>query len=219
MIKKIIRKVLILLFVVIVCMTTFLTYQYIQYKNKEIDELKREVQAQTDIDLEQELLNEEIDNAKNFIKNIDNNIAITVLRTRGKLTLSHDKTPKNNAWTEWLFNSDIKVYANYIASYTIEMNAINMSVLDDATVNIAYDSKDINLSSIDITDFSVSENKSILGSSYTPRQIAAFENIARNNIFEKNNSETYQIQAKNNLETYFTTLASNFNVNIKVSQK
>lgn len=216
MIKKIVKNAFIILFVIIIGIAIFMTYQYIQYKNREIDELKREVQAKTDIDLEQEILNKEINNAKNFINNIDNNIAITVLRTSGKLILSHDKTPKNNAWTEWLFNSDIKIYAQYIAAFNIEMKDINMSVLDDATVNIYYNSKDIKLSFIDITDFSTSENKSILGSSYTPKQIAAFENIARDNIFEKTNTDLYRIQAKNNLNSYFTSLAKNFNVKIKV---
>ena len=96
------------------------------------------------------------------------------------------------------------------------MKDINMSMLDDATVNIYYNSKDIKLSFIDITDFSTSENKSILGSSYTPKQIAAFENIARDNIFEKTNTDLYRIQAKNNLNSYFTSLAKNFNVKIKV---
>lgn len=219
MIKRIIKKVLWILLFVLIGFGIFCGYQYMEYKNREVDELKREVQAQNDADLEQELLDKEIENAQNFVNNIDNNIAITVLRTNGKITLTHDKTPENNAWTEWLFNSDIKVYANYNTAFTIEMNNIQTSISDDATVNITYDSRDITISSVDITGFTTSENKSFLGSSYTPEQVAAFEQIAREKILSKTNTDANNKQAQNNLESYFTTLAKSFNVKIKVVQK
>lgn len=217
--KKIIKKFFGILLFVVVCLGIFLGYQYIQYKNSEVDELQREVQAQNDADLEQEVLNKEIENANNYVKNINNNIALTILRTTGKITLTHDKTPENNAWTEWLFNSDIKVYADYNTAFTIEMSNIQTSISDDATVNIVYDARDISLSSIDITDFTTSENKSIFGSSYTPEQIAAFEQIARKNIIEKTDSDKNRAQAKENLESYFKVLAQNFNVKVNITQK
>ena len=107
MIKKIIKKVFGILVFVLICASVHMGYEYVKDKNREVDELKREVQAQNAADLEQELLNKEIENAKNYVKNINNDIALTILRTSGKITLTHDKTPENNAWTEWLFNSDI----------------------------------------------------------------------------------------------------------------
>ncbi len=214
--KKILKRIL---FLFLLCTIIFTGYQFIQYKNREVDDLKREVQAQNEADLEKEMLRKEIENAQNYISNIDNNIALTISRTSGKITLSHDKTPENNSWTEWLFNSDIKVYANYTTSTTIEMNSIKTSISEDATVIILYDPRDITISSVDITDFSTSENKSIFGSSYTPEQVAAFEQIARSKILEKVNTETNQKQAQKNLESYFYTLAENFNVKVKILQK
>ena len=219
MIKKIIKKVFGILVFVLICASVLMGYEYVKYKNREVDELKREVQAQNAADLEQELLNKEIENAKNYVKNINNDIALTILRTSGKITLTHDKTPENNAWTEWLFNSDIKVYADYNTAFTIEMNNIQTSISDDATVNITYDIRDITLSSVDITDFTTSENKSIFGSSYTPEQVAAFEQIARNNILEKVDNDVNRKQAQNNLESYFKVLAKNFDVKINIIQK
>lgn len=219
MIKKIIKKVFGILVFVLICASVLMGYEYVKYKNREVDELKREVQAQNAADLEQELLNKEIENAKNYVKNINNDIALTILRTSGKITLTHDKTPENNAWTEWLFNSDIKVYADYNTAFTIEMNNIQTSISDDATVNITYDIRDITLSSVDITDFTTSENKSIFGSSYTPEQVAAFEQIARNNILEKVDNDANRKQAQNNLESYFKVLAKNFDVKINIIQK
>ncbi|MGN1012645.1 MAG: DUF4230 domain-containing protein [Clostridia bacterium] len=219
MIKKIIKKVFGILVFVLICASVLMGYEYVKYKNREVDELKREVQAQDAADLEQELLNKEIENAKNYVKNINNDIALTILRTSGKITLTHDKTPENNAWTEWLFNSDIKVYADYNTAFTIEMNNIQTSISDDATVNITYDEHDITLSSVDITDFTTSENKSIFGSSYTPEQVAAFEQIARNNILEKVDNDANRKQAQNNLESYFKVLAKNFDVKINIMQK
>jgi hypothetical protein len=163
--KKIFKKVFHVLLFVMLLAGIFLGYQYIKYKNQEVNELKREVQAQDDADLQRELLNREIENAKNYVKEVDNNVALTVLRTSGKITLSHDKTPANNKWTEWLFNSDIKVYADYKTAFTIETKLIQSQIGQDGTVTLKYDPRDIELSFIDITDFTTSENKSIFGSS------------------------------------------------------
>ena len=160
-----------------------------------------------------------MEKAENLVETINNDIAITVLRTSGKITLSHDKTPANNAWTEWLFNSDIKVYADYNTAFTIETSKIQASISDDATVTITFDPRDIELSFIDIIDFTTSENKSVFGSSYNPEQVAAFERIARESIQEKTDSDTNRLQAKINLESYFATLANDLNVNIKVNEK
>lgn len=219
MIKKIIKKVLWILLVVLVGFGIFLGYQFVQYKNREVDDLKREVQAESEVKLQEELFNKELEKAENLVETINNDIALTVLRTSGKITLSHDKTPENNAWTEWLFNSDIKVYANYNTAFTIETAKIQAEVLEDATVAITFDPRDIEISFIDITDFTTSENKSVFGSSYNPEQVAAFERIARESILEKTNTDTNNLQAKINLESYLATLANDLNVNIKVNEK
>lgn len=217
--KKIFKKVFHVLLFVMLLAGVFLGYQYIQYKNKEVNDLQREVQAQNDADLQKELLDRQIENAKNYVSEINNNVALTVLRTSGKVTLSHDKTPQNNKWTEWLFNSDIKVYANYKTAFTIETNKIKSEIGEDGTVTLTYDPRDIELSFIDITDFTTSANKSIFGSSYSPEQVAAFESIARDNIQEKTNNKTNQKQAESNLLNYLNSLADSYGIKINIVEK
>lgn len=214
--KRLFKKLLFILIFVMLGALMSLIYQYIQYNNQQTDELKEEVQAQTNVDLQEELLKKEIEKAEDFVENLNNNIALTVLRTSGKITLSHDKTPENNAWTEWLFNSDIKLYANYTTAFTIECNNITTKIDENANVLISYNSSDINLSSIDITDISSSENKSIFGSTYTPDQTLALEQIARDRIFENSNNEKNILQAKINLENFLNTCSKNFDVNIQI---
>lgn len=217
--KKIFKKVFHVLLFVMLLAGVFLGYQYIQYKNKEVNDLQREVQAQNDADLQKELLDRQIENAKNYVNEINNNVALTVLRTSGKITLSHDKTPQNNKWTEWLFNSDIKVYANYKTAFTIETDKIKSEIGEDGTVTLTYDPRDIELSFIDITDFTTSANKSIFGSSYSPEQVAAFESIARDNIQEKTNNKTNQKQAESNLLNYLNGLADSYGIKINIVEK
>ena len=195
----------------------FLGYNYVQYKNQEVDNLKREVQAENDAKLQEELLRREMEKSETLIDAINNDIALTLLRTKGNVKLTHDKTPENNGWTEWLFNSDIKVYADFTTAFTIETSQIDTKILEDGTVSISYDEDDIKLSLVDITDYKVSTNKSIFGSSYKPDQVAAFEQIARNSVIEKVNTETNLLQASKNLEAYFTTLATNLDVKIVVN--
>ena len=217
--KKFFKKVFHVLLFVMLLAGVFLGYQYIQYKNKEVNDLQREVQAQNDADLQKELLDRQIENAQNYVNEINNNVALTVLRTSGKITLSHDKTPQNNKWTEWLFNSDIKVYANYKTAFTIETDKIKSEIGEDGTVTLTYDPRDIELSFIDITDFSTSANKSIFGSSYSPEQVAAFESIARDNIQEKTNNKTNQKQAESNLLNYLNSLADSYGIKINIVEK
>ena len=217
--KKFFKKVFHVLLFVMLLAGVFLGYQYIQYKNKEVNDLQREVQAQNDADLQKELLDRQIENAQNYVNEINNNVALTVLRTSGKITLSHDKTPQNNKWTEWLFNSDIKVYANYKTAFTIETDKIKSEIGEDGTVTLTYDPRDIELSFIDITDFTTSANKSIFGSSYSPEQVAAFESIARDNIQEKTNNKTNQKQAESNLLNYLNSLADSYGIKINIVEK
>ncbi len=217
--KNLLKKFIWFLIFVLLSIVIYLGYQYIQYKNQEVNEIKKEVQAQTNANLQKELLNKEIENAQNFIESINNNVALTLLRTSGKITLTHDKTPENNAWTEWLFNSDIKVYANYNTAFTIECTTINTKIDKNANVIISYDTNDIKLSFIDIIDISSSENKSIFGSTYTPEQVLALEQIARDRIFENSNNDTNITQAKQNLESLLNVYAKNFNVNIQIIEK
>lgn len=214
MIKKLFKGVLKLIVLGIV---VFLGYNYVQYKNQEVDNLKREVQAENDAKLQEELLRREMEKSETLIDAINNDIALTLLRTKGNVKLTHDKTPENNGWTEWLFNSDIKVYADFTTAFTIETSQIDTKILEDGTVSISYDKDDIKLSLVDITDYKVSTNKSIFGSSYKPDQVAAFEQIARNSVIEKVNTETNLLQASKNLEAYFTTLATNLDVKIVVN--
>ena len=126
--KKFGKKVFHVLLFVILVLGVFLGYQFYKYKNQEVNELKREIQAQDNADLQKELLDKQVENAKNYVKEVDNNVALTILRTSGKITLSHDKTPANNKWTEWLFNSDIKVYADYKTAFTIETKLIQSQI-------------------------------------------------------------------------------------------
>ena len=217
--KKFGKKVFHVLLFVILVLGVFLGYQFYKYKNQEVNELKREIQAQDNADLQKELLDKQVENAKNYVKEVDNNVALTILRTSGKITLSHDKTPANNKWTEWLFNSDIKVYADYKSAFTIETKLIQSQIDQNGTVTLTYDPRDIELSFIDIIDFTTSENKSIFGSSYKPDQVAAFESIAREKIQEKTNNETNKKQAKLNLENYLKSLADSYNIKVNIIEK
>ena len=170
--------------------------------------------------LQEELLKDKMEAAKNLVTHINNNVALTILRTSGKITLSHDKTPENNQWIEWLINSDIKVYAQYETAFTIETNLIKTSINEsDGTVTIIYNPDNIILSFVDIKDISTSNNKSIFGSSYTPSQVAALENMARTDIEKYTNSDTNKKQAARNLEVYFTTLSYNYGVTTNIVEQ
>lgn len=218
--RKIIKKIFKIVLVLLVIFALFLGYQYIKYLNSSKDEGIRENDAHIDVELEERLLKDKMEAAKNLVTSINNDVALTILRTSGKITLSHDKTPENNQWLEWLINSDIKVYAEYETAFTIETNMIKTSIDEESgVVKITYDPDDIKLSFVDIKDISTSNNKSIFGNSYTPSQVTALENIARDDIEKYTNSDSNKRQAARNLEMYFSTLSYNYGVTINVVEQ
>lgn len=218
--RKLLKKIYKIVFVLVVIFALLLGYQYIKYLNTSKDEIIREENANIDVELQEELLKDKMEAAKNLVTHINNNVALTILRTSGKITLSHDKTPENNQWIEWLINSDIKVYAQYETAFTIETNLIKTSINEsDGTVTIIYNPDNIILSFVDIKDISTSNNKSIFGSSYTPSQVAALENMARTDIEKYTNSDTNKKQAARNLEVYFTTLSYNYGVTTNIVEQ
>jgi len=212
MIKKIKVLIIRIIFIAIIGLGIFFAYQYIQYKNAEIDSLNKKIQAEADNELQKELLNKELKKVENFVVTVNNQTQLVLLRTNGVLTLQHDKTPSNNKWTEWLFDSNIEVYVNYISAFTIDTNKFNIVISEDAKITISYDIDDIKLSLIDIKDFSASASKSIFGENYTPNQVAAFNKIARDKIENYTNSEKNITQAKENLENTLQKLANSLEI-------
>ena len=99
------------------------------------------------------------------------------------------------------------------------MNDIQTTINEDGSVTILYDERDIVLSYVDITDFTTSTNKSIFGSSYKPEQVAAFEQIARDNIIEKTDNEKTDYKQKIILRRNLRTIGKTFNINVEVLSK
>jgi len=215
--KKFFKKLFLFLIVILICIGVT---SFIQYKKELANKEKREQEARIEKEFQEKLLGKNLENANNYISEVNNNTSIVVLRVNGKLTLSHDKTPKNNKWTEWLFNSDITIFADYNTAFTIESKKLESKISDDGkSVTISYNPNDIILSYIDITDFTTSENKSIFGSAYNPEQVAALEQISREKIKEEVNTEENIGKAQENLENYLKETSQKYNIKINIIKK
>lgn len=214
---KLLKMVLVVLFIAVIAV---LIYSYVDYKNQAKDELQREAQAQIEEKVKQDSLARQLESANIFVTKVNNSVALTVLRTEGNIKLSHDKTPQNNKWLEWLINSDIKVYADFKTAFTIETDLIEMTINEeDASVLITYDPDDIKLSFVEISDIYTSTRKSVFGSSYKPEEVTALQQIAHDDVKNYTNNENNIKQAQDNLEDYLEVLAKNLNVNVKIQAK
>lgn len=219
--------------VFLILVVIFFVYEYVEYYEFERFrleqqltaeteaklELQQQLEAETNARLQEELLVSEIQRAANFVNSINNEVALTLLRNSGSYQISHDQTPNNNKSTEWLFNSDIIIYVDYIAIFSIEAINITTSINEDGSINIYYDVNDISLSSLDLTNLATSYNTGVFGRSYTPDQVTALEQIARDKIIVELNTSENITQAKLNLEDYFYSLADSFNVTVFVMEK
>jgi hypothetical protein len=132
-------------------------------------------------------------------RSISDQVELILVKEHGSLTISHDKTPGDEWWSEWLISSEIEISIEYNVVVTIPTSCIWAEVEGTEPV-IKYDSTKIEIDSVEITNIVPVETRNLFGETYTPADIAALTLIARDKVFEDASidSELF-LRAKKNL--------------------
>ncbi|MDO4282598.1 MAG: hypothetical protein Q4D02_03095 [Clostridia bacterium] len=206
---KFVKRIMMLVLIVLLALAGFSYYTYREsMKEKE----ERFLKAEEEKALQENLLKEKISNAKRLVENVSNEIQIVALRESGKYTIYHDKTPENNQLVDWLINSEIEVNMEYEAIFTIDVADIMMEVTNEGNVSIEYSKDDISISAIDIQNIVPAETKSLFGENYSPSEIAALEEIAKEKILQDSMTDDNISSCIKNIEEYFENLATSFHI-------
>lgn len=181
------------------------------YKEQE-NKIREEFAYEHDAKLQEELMKKKVINANMFISEVSNDIELITLKEYGTYTLSHDKTPNNNGFTEWINNSQISIKVDYCAIFKINTKNIYFFVDSTGDITVKFKKSNIILSTID-TSNTISELQSgILGSKYTPIETLALCKIAKENIFKQINTEKNIEAASLNLENHFLKTSKSYNI-------
>lgn len=138
-------------------------------------------------------------------RQIDTEEKLILLTESGLCTTSHDRTPKNSWWSDWLVNSSIELKMNYRAIISIPTDSIYCKITGN-DIKIFYDYDAIKVEAVEFSSIIPITTRSMCGKQYTPSEVAALILLSRDEIVEMvNNNEEVLKQAENNLKDSIST--------------
>lgn len=205
-----------ILFFLVFSIVIVFTASYINEKTSKVKSQEQKVAEQLAIEnqkkLDEELLRAKIIKANNFVKSISNETEIIVLSENGEYTINHDRTPENNWYSEWLNNAEISIKFDYRTIFSMKTANINFTVTSKGAVNINYDTREIGITAIDISNVIPSQKTSLFGSKYKPTEVTALEDIAKEKVRSESYNDDNISKANTNLKSFINDWATKFDV-------
>ena len=161
----------------------------------------------------------EYNRTKKFKCAISNDVELVVLTVTDDIKVENEKLANASKLRRFLFDSNILLDIRYEAVFAIKTENICVEYLDKP--HISFENSNIYIKSLEITDIFVDKSKSIFGTEYTPEEVIAITNIAKDTVKETlKEDEMVKFLASQNLYDflYLKTLEFRmFNATISVS--
>lgn len=215
MLKNGLTNLLLIVLIFVVIATNMYMYNEINTKTEAQtveEKVIEEIAADNQKNLDEELLREKIENSNRFVKNISNQTEIILLNENGEFTIRHDRTPENNQLNEWLVNAELTMKLDYRAIFSIKSSDIDFDITNDGKVIAKYDTSNIIITAIEISNVTPTQKTSIFGTKYKPTEVAALEKIAKEKLLDKAYSNENILNASDNLKSFVNDLAKKFSV-------
>lgn len=215
MLKNGLTNFLLIVLVFVVIATNMYMYNEINTKNEgqTVEEkVIEEIAVDNQKNLDEELLREKIENSNRFVKNISNQTEIILLNENGEFTIRHDRTPENNQLNEWLVNAELTMKLDYRAIFSIKSSDIDFDITNDGKIIAKYDTSNIIITAIEVSNVTPTQKTSIFGTKYKPTEVAALEKIAKEKLLEKAYSNENILKASDNLKSFINDLAKKFSI-------
>ncbi|MFR8104601.1 MAG: hypothetical protein ACLU8F_05975 [Clostridia bacterium] len=171
------KKVCILILVCIAVGICFNLYQ--NYRSSASLENQLE-DSRGNVDMEKKIL-EKKGKAQTLISEISNEPEIILSNISGTYQKSYDKTPENHWWSEWLFNADITIYSEYVVMFSLPLDKVDFSILEDGRLSITFDTNAIHISSVQLENVRQSSHSGWFNG-YSHNEFIALEEIAKEEI-------------------------------------
>lgn len=215
MLKNGLTNLLLIVLIFVVIATNMYMYNEINTKTEAQtveEKVIEEIAADNQKNLDEELLREKMENSNRFVKNISNQTEIILLNENGEFTIRHDRTPENNQLNEWLVNAELTMKLDYRAIFSIKSSDIDFDITNDGKVIAKYDTSNIIITAIEISNVTPTQKTSIFGTKYKPTEVAALEKIAKEKLLDKAYSNENILNASDNLKSFVNDLAKKFSV-------
>lgn len=203
--RKLIR---ISLFVILLIIVVLWLYNNLLKSKIIINEQAKEAQAQDEeqqredvskeIELQKKILETQIKTIR-FNQSVSDEVELILAKEQGTSIITHDKTPSNDWWSEWLVSSEIALSIEYNLIVGIPTLYIWADVQNTEPI-IYYDYSKVAIISAEITNIVPVQTKNMFGEAYTPEEIASLTLIARDKVLEEaSRDEALFIRAEEDL--------------------
>ena len=212
---RILKKILVLLLMILIVILGIRALGYFgeveKNKNEKISEeerqLKIEVIEDTSVKMAEELVRRNTMYTR-YEKALTSQVELVLLTESGKVDITHDKTPENKWWLDWLIDSYVKLSSEYKLIVTIPIDAIYTSIDENGFVLVKYDESKIYIKSVELLNTVTDSWTAAYGQKYTPKEMVALMNISKQNVYDSANADIdLHYTARQNLETELLRIA------------
>lgn len=224
------KKVKILFVFVILVVIGIFSINIIQSNNKseavienerkeQEQKIIREIAAEHERKLAEELLRAKIAKANIFVQNVSKETEIILHGVNGEYPISDDKTPEDNVISEWINNSEITINYEFRTIFAIKTKYIYFNITPEGTVQASYDTSKIVITAIDILNTVPIPKTSTFGKPYSPIEVIGLENIAKEEIKKQSYTSENIVMASENLKNYIENMSKSFGIeNITITE-
>lgn len=209
------RKFLVLLLMILIVILGIRTVSYFSYLHNTKQDKMSEKEKQVRIEIIEDTsakLQEEITIRNTmytrYETTLSNKIELVLITENGKVDIFHDKTPENKWWLDWLIDSYVNLSSDYELIVTIPTEAIYTSIDESGFVSVKYDESKIKIKSVELKNTLTDSWTAAYGKRYTPEEIVALINIAKQNVYDSANADVdLHYTARKNLENELLRIA------------
>lgn len=173
-----------------------------------VEEQKKQIKNETNQKLQAEIIKQQLEQANLLVKKINDTVQLGLVSYEGKYEITHDRTPDNNPWTEWLLDAKLQMTVEYRLTIAVATNQIKIDVLKTGAVRIQLNEKDF-YPLLEVKKVILDEEGSILGKKYSSEETIALENLAKEGILSHVDN-TKLARATQNLSRYLKQQAVRF---------
>lgn len=138
----------------------------------------------------------------NAIHQINDNVQLVLLQTKGTLTVSYKRTP---TWHSWLTGATIKLEIDYTATFAIDTDKLDLQNRV-GRLYVGYTAQDIQCIAIELDHSQATEVQQIMGKSFTADEILDIINIEKNRLKIDVVTDDAINRAEQNLKNYVHSL-------------
>lgn len=175
-------------------------------------QIEKEVVSRSNIDLQKQIMKDRLESAKSMITQINSDVEYILATVNGSHSVHHSKSPEDN-WNDILVDSSVELKTEYQAILSIPSDKVVTSIDKSGTVILHYDTRDIEVKSVEIKSYTTIFDTKLFGKKYTNDELIGLIELAQNEIRNDiSHNKDLIHSASKTLESHMKQMGEQFNI-------